>query len=356
MTTPRRTTPTSSQVAERAGVSRATVSFVLNEVPNKGISEKTRQRVLEAASDLGYQPNIAARSLAGGSTGTVAVVIPRSDHLHFDAYLPRLLSTVNDRCHDLGYKVLIEAADDQTRGPGAFINLVRSKRIDGLIMANMRTIDCQYVRQLAKQGFPVVAPGNGLESFYTRYTDENDVRRAQLATKHLVDLGHRRIAHIPFAPKDYEAVILRREGYEKALEEGDIAPDPKLVVCGDISAQSGYIAMQKLLKRKVSFTALFAGNDTIAVGAMRALVEAGRSVPRDVAVVGYGNIPLAAFTTPSLTTLHVDPVVQAQEAVDMLYAQMNGENYTRLEVAYDTSFIIRESCGYNTAHRDATNG
>ena len=349
--TSRRISPTSSQVAERAGVSRATVSFVLNDAPNKSISEKTRQKVLDAARDLGYQPNIAARSLAGGSTGTVAVVIARSDHLHFDAYLPRLLSTVNDCCHAYGYKVLIEAADDQTRGPGAFINLVRSKRIDGLIMANMRTIDCQYVRELAKQGFPVVAPGNGLESFFSRYTSDDDAITAYVAAKHLVDLGHRRIAHIPFAPKEYAAVALRRAGYEKALEEGEIAPDPKLIVCADISAESGYVAMQKLLKRKVKFTAVFAGNDTIALGAMRALYEAGRSIPNDVAIVGYDDIPLAAFTTPSLTTMHVDPVIQGQEAVDMLFAQMNGETYTRLEVAYDTRFIIRESCGFTSVRQ-----
>ena len=351
MMAPRRTTPTSNQVAERAGVSRATVSFVLNDLPNKGISEKTRQKVLDAASELGYQPNIAARSLAGGSTGTVAVVIARSDHLHFDAYLPRLLSTVNDRCHAFGYKVLIEAAEDQDKEPGAFVNLVRSKRIDGLIVANMRSVDCQYVRKLAKQGFPVVAPGNGLEQFYSRCTPDDDVITAQVVTKHLVDLGHRRIAHIPFAPKEFAAVSLRREGYEKALEEAGIAPDPKLVVCADISARSGYVAMQKLINRKVGFTAVFAGNDTVALGAMRALIDAGRHIPQDVAVVGYDDIPLAAFSNPSLTTLSTDPVAAGQESVDMLIAQINGEKYARLEVPYETRLIIRESCGFNAAHK-----
>jgi LacI family transcriptional regulator len=349
MTTPSRTTPTSNQVAQRAGVSRATVSFVLNEVPNKGISEKTRQKVLVAARELGYQPNIAARSLAGGSTGTVAVMIPRSDHLQFDAYLPRLLSTVNDCCHAHGYRVLLEAADDHDKEAGAFLNLVRSKRIDGLIVSNMRAMDRQYVSELARQGFPVVVPGNGLESFYARYTSDNDIETACVATAHLVDLGHRRIAHIPFAPKEYEAVTQRLAGYEKALEEGGIAPDPQLVVCADISARSGYLAMQQLLQRQVEFTALFAGNDTVAIGAMRALAEAGRSVPQDVAIVGFDDIPLAAFAMPSLTTLHIDPVTQGKEAVAMLLAQMNGTIYHRPEVAYETSLIIRESCGFNAA-------
>ena len=347
MSPSRRATPTSNEVAQRAGVSRTTVSFVLNDVRNKGISEETRQKVLDAASELGYQPNAAARSLAGGGTGTVAVVIPRSDHLHVDSYLPRLLSTVNDRCHAYGYKVLIEAAYDQVKRPGAFMNLVRSKRIDGLVVVNMRSIEYQYVRQLASQGFPIVVPGSGLESFYSRHTSTNDLINAQIVTRHLIDLGHRRIAHIPFAPKDYEAAFLRRAGYEKALTDSGLTPDPKLVVCADISARSGYEAMQKLLARKVSFSALFAGNDTIAFGAMRALHEAGRSVPRDVAVVGYDDIPLAAFAIPSLTTLRIDPVTQGEEAVDMLLAQMNGESYTRLETPYDNSLIVRESCGFH---------
>ena len=163
MPPPRRATPTSSEVAKRAGVSRTTVSFVLNDVRSMGISEETRQKVLQAANELGYEPNAAARILAGGSTGTIAVVIPRSDHLHVDAYLPRLLGIINDCCHIHGYKVLLEAADDQFKDPGAFMNLVKGKRIDGIIVVNMRSVEYEYVRKLAKQGFPVVVAGNGLE-------------------------------------------------------------------------------------------------------------------------------------------------------------------------------------------------
>jgi LacI family transcriptional regulator len=347
-----RVTPTSHEVARRAGVSRTTVSFVLNDLRNKGIGEETRQRVLQAAAELGYQPHAAARSLAGGSTGTVAVLIPSSAHLHVDAYLPSLLSTVNDRCHAYGYKVLLEASDDQVkRGGGAFMDLVRSKRIDGLIVANMRSVECEYVRELAAQGFPVVVPGNGLESFYSRCTDENDIVTARIATKHLTDLGHRRIAHLGFAPSEFEAVALRRAGYEQALREVGVEPDPELVAYADISARSGYAAMQELLARQVRFTALFAGNDTIAFGAMHALRAAGRRIPEDVAVVGYDDIPLAEFAAPPLTTLRIDPVTQGEEAVDMLLAQMNGETYDRLEFPYDARFIIRESCGYNAQHR-----
>lgn len=340
-----RSTPTSHEVARRAGVSRTTVSFVLNDLRNKGIGEETRQRVLQAAAELGYQPHAAARSLAGGSTGTVAVLIPSSAHLHVDAYLPSLLSTVNDRCHAYGYKVLLEASDDQVkRGGGAFMDLVRSKRIDGLIVANMRSVECEYVRELAAQGFPVVVPGNGTEAFYSRQASNSDEESAFVATRHLLDLGHRRIAHIPFSSKAFEVVRQRRAGYERALREDGIDPDPKLVVYANISAESGYVAMQKLLQRNVDFSALFAGNDTIAFGAMRALSDAGRRIPDDVSVVGYDDVPLAAFVTPPLTTVRTDPVVQGEEAVDMLMARINGESYKRPETCYTTRLIVRQSC------------
>ncbi len=349
----RRSTPTSSEVALRAGVSRTTVSFVLNDVRSRGISEETRQKVLDAARDLRYEPHAAARVLAGGRTGTIAVVIPASDHLHVDAYLPRVLATVNDCCHALGYKVLLEIADDQGKSKNAFVNLVRSKRIDGLVVVNPRDDDLPGIRRLVEQGFPVVVPSNGTESFYTRRTLVDDIACARLVTEHLVGLGHRRIAHIGFASTDYVAVRLRQEGYMQILREHGIEFDPALVEYAAISAQSGYTAMQRLLARKVEFTALFAGNDTIAFGAMRALYEAQLRIPEDVAVVGYDDIPLAAFAVPPLTTLRIDPVSQGREAVDMLIARMAGEAYEAPESAYAFELIVRQSCGTPKKRRNA---
>jgi LacI family transcriptional regulator len=342
MTRYRVTTPTSSEVAQRAGVSRTTVSFVLNDSPNKGISEETRKRVLEAAQELGYTPNAAARSLKGGGTGTVAVVIARSEHLHVDAFLPRLLSTVNESFQLQGYRVLIEAAE----GPeGEFLNLVRSKRIDGLIVANVRERDRLLVKQLSEEGFPVVMPGNGLERFNTRHTDVDDSWAAQRGVEHLLKLGHRRIAHIGFGSEAYQNVQSRRVGYERALREAGISPDPALVTNADISARSGQVAMQRLLDTGVDFSALFAGNDTIALGAMKALRLAGRRLPDDVAIVGYDDIPLADFAHPPLTTLRSDPVLQGQEAVDQLLALMGGKAPHVSSDAYEVSLVVRESCG-----------
>jgi len=341
----RRIAPTSAAVAERAGVSRTTVSFVLNDVRSMNISEATRLKVLEAARELGYEPHAGARSLAGGITGTLAVLIPRSDHLHVDAFLPRLLSAVNDRCHVYGYKVLLEAADDQGKAPGAFMNLARGKRVDGLVIGNMRAAERPFVEMLHTDGFPVAVPGNGIDAFHTRSGGSDDIVQARLITQHLLALGHQRIAHVAFAAAEFEVVTLRRTGYEQALRGSDIEPDPSLVAYGDVSAQSGYIAVRAMLERRATFTALFAGNDTIAFGAMRALLEAGLRVPQDVAVVGYDDIPLAPFAAPALTTMLTDPIARGHEAVDMLHAQMTGVPYRRQTKPYLARLVVRESCG-----------
>jgi len=341
----RRIAPTSAEVAERAGVSRTTVSFVLNDVRSMNISEATRLKVLEAARDLGYEPHAGARSLAGGSTGTVAVLIPRSDHLHVDAFLPRLLSAVNDRCHVYGYKVLLEAADDQGKAPGAFMNLARGKRVDGLVIANMRVAERPFVEQLHADGFPIVVSGNGVDAFHTRSGESDDIVQARLVTQHLLALGHKRIAHVAFAAPEFEVVVLRRTGFEQALRDAGIKPDPALMAYADISAQSGYLEVRAMLERGASFTALFAGNDTIAFGALRALLEAGLRVPQDVAVVGYDDIPLAPFAAPALTTMLTDPIARGHDAVDMLHGQMTGVPYRRQTKPYLTRLVVRESCG-----------
>jgi LacI family transcriptional regulator len=353
-TTPRRRiAPTSAAVAERAGVSRTTVSFVLNDVRSMNISEATRLKVLEAARELGYEPHAGARSLAGGITGTLAVLIPRSDHLHVDAFLPRLLSAVNDRCHVYGYKVLLEAADDQGKAPGAFMNLARGKRVDGLVIANMRAAERPFVEMLHADGFPVAVPGNGIDAFHTRSGGSDDIVQARLITQHLLALGHQRIAHVAFAAAEFEVVTLRRNGYEQALRGSGIEPDPSLVAYGDVSAQSGYIAVRAMLERRATFTALFAGNDTIAFGAMRALLEAGLRVPQDVAVVGYDDIPLAPFAAPALTTMLTDPIARGHEAVDMLHGQMTGVPYRRQTKPYLARLVVRESCGAASAAAQA---
>lgn len=351
MTPGRPRPPTSAQVALKAGVSRTTVSFVLNDVLDRGISESTRAKVLAVARDMGYQPNAAARSLASGSTGTVALVIPKASHLYVDAFLAQLVATLNEACHHHGLKMLIESTDEEGREPGGFMNLVHQRSIDGLIVANPRTSEHAHLEHIAQAGIPLVVltsrPGD-LAQFFTVPSDT--FLSAKTAVQHLLALGHDKIAYISFAQPEFDSVHEREIGWRNALTEAGHTPDPALVEYADISAQSGYDAARRLLARGVKFSALFAGNDTIAFGAMQALREARLRIPQDVAIVGYDDIPMAAFACPPLTTVRTDPIGHAQAALQLLLAQFNGQQTpSQTDHTVQAKLVVRASCGAKPA-------
>jgi DNA-binding LacI/PurR family transcriptional regulator len=340
------TSPTSAEVARKAGVSRTTVSFVLNDVRDRGISEATRARVLAAADELGYRPNIAARMLAGGASATVGLVMPQAAHLYDDVFLAHLVGSINEACHRAGLKMLIESTDGEGREPGGFVDLVRSRRIDGLIVVNLRRSEHAHLRQIAAAGIPLVVLGSGRDGtgdFHTLGTDNH--HGATLAVDHLLDLGHRCIAHVGFAPSEFHSVCERERGWRDALAARGITPAPSWVAQADISAESGWRATRELLARGVPFTALFVGNDTVAFGALRALREAGRRVPDDVAVVGYDDLPLAPFAAPPLTSIRTDPAAHGREAMDMLLALMAGQGGAATHRDIGAALVVRASCG-----------
>jgi LacI family transcriptional regulator len=340
------TSPTSSAVARRAGVSRTTVSFVLNNVMDQGISETTRERVLAAAREMGYTPNAAARMLVSGRAGTVGLVIPKASHLYVDVFLAQLVACLNEECHRNGLKLLIESTEDEGREPGGFVNLVRSSRIDGLIVVNLRLSEHEHLLRIRDAGIPLVVFGGGpdLQDFNTIGNDTG--KSARKAVMHLLELGHRRIAYVSFAPRGYRSVNQREQGWRDALASQGIEPEPGWIEYADISAHSGYLATQRLLARGARFTALFAGNDTIAFGAIRALNEAGLRIPQDVALIGYDDIPLAEFATPPLTTMRSDAVGHGKDAMTMLLAQLQGKpDAVALHAERDAELVIRRSCG-----------
>lgn len=337
---------TSQQVAKKAGVSRTTVSFVLNDVPGTNISEETRARVLRAAAELGYVPNAAARSLVSGQTLTIGLVVSHAEHLQVDAYIPQLLYSISHTSHQHGYRVLLETVEDVSR-TDAYLELVRGQRIDGLIVLNLRSDDKQ-LPELIRRNFPVVLIGfrqwEGLEEkIFAVETD--DLAASRQATQHLIALGHTRIAHITFSPENYYATQSRHRGYRLAIEAAGLEYNPVLVQFGNYSAASGYTAMQRLLNRKPYPTALFAGNDTIALGAMAAIHEKGLCIPQDIAVVGYDDIPTAPYMTPPLTTVRIPAVEQGRLAVELLSNLMRGVSPKHSHIRLPAPLVIRESCG-----------
>lgn len=337
---------TSLEVAQHAGVSRTTVSFVLNNVEGSNISAETRAKVRRAADELGYTPNEAARSLVSGQTRTVGLVISHAEPLQVDAYIPQLLYSLTAASHQNGYQVMLETIQKNNH-PSNYVRLVEGHRIDGLIVLNTWSHDTQ-LPMLLERKFPVVMlglPQNMTMNEQTFLVEIDGRGAAARATKHLTDLGHSRIAHITFTPEKHDLVQPRRQGYKDALEAAGLVFDPQLVRFGSYSAQSGFEAMNSLLQRKPRPTALFAGNDTIALGAMAAIRDHGLRIPEDIAVVGFDDIPTAPFMAPALTTIHAPAIQQGRTAIEMLLQRMQGKTPALHRVVLEAPLVVRKSCG-----------
>jgi LacI family transcriptional regulator len=209
------------------------------------------------------------------------------------------VASINEECHACGLKLLLGSTEDGLREPGSFLQLVRSRSIDGLIVAHLRTSEHAHLRQLSDGGIPLVVLGcDGPDMECYHLLGDDTSLSAKLAVNHLIRLGHREMAFVNCAQPEHQSVNNRERGWRQALIEHGIELKPDWISYADISARSGFEATRELLSRhssKTRFTALFAGNDTIAFGAIRALHEAGLRVPHDVAVVGYDDIPLAAY-------------------------------------------------------------
>jgi LacI family transcriptional regulator len=336
---------TSHDVARRAGVSRATVSMVLNRSDAVTLSAETRQRVFDAAAELGYRPNSAARMLVRGDTETIGLVVTHPQVLSVDGFVPQLLYGISQVNRESGYRVLLEGVESGA-GLHAYADLVESRRIDGMIVLNPPT-DAPQIHALIDQGFPLVLLGS------VRHPREHacnfSTRRAiRRSVDHLVGLGHRAIAHIGFSPPGFVATDARLNSYRESLTAHGIAPDDRLVAYGAFSAESGHTAMQELLARGGERpTALLAGNDTIALGAMAAITDAGLSVPDDIAIVGFDDLPFAAQLRPALTTVRNPGVEQGRQAAQLLIRLLKGEPIAQRRIALPTELIIRDSCGAN---------
>ncbi len=334
---------TSHEVAKRAGVSRTTVSFVLNNV-EANISKETRQRVLQAAKELDYVPDAAARMLASRQTRTLGLVIFDAIHLQVDAFISKVLYSLTEVSREHDFRVIVEAVEDLGRDD-AYLSLVQAKQIDGLIVLNPRSDDSQLPR-LIDEGFPLVLVGKIKHPGAYCVYHKSAVREA---VTHLISLGHERIAHITYAPIAYRSADSRLRNYRRALAEAGINADEKLIRYGNYTAQSGYEAMNSLLAAKLRPTAVFAGNDTIAIGAMSAIHRHGLRIPEDIAIVGYDDIPVAPFTIPPLSTVRTPALMQGRLAGEMLIKLLQGEKPARPQIMLETELLIRESCGAKLA-------
>jgi LacI family transcriptional regulator len=334
---------TSQDVADQVGVSRTTVSLVLNKVPGVQISDDTRRRVIQAAAELGYVPDAAARALASRRSQIIGLVLARDpQHLAADAFITQILDGLIDVVHHNGMRLLTDIVAPHHRG-GTYLDMVRAKHIDGMIFSGPR-IDDEALKALEVDDFPTVLMGQ-LPNTSLYSVDVDNCAAARIAVAHLINLGHTRIACITNASTTYTAAEGRLCGYREALETAGLHYDESLVRFGDFNPQSGYQQMKCLLESGPNPTAVFVASDVVALGAMSAIKESGLMIPGDIAIVGFDDVPFSRFVDPPLTTVSLPATELARKSCEVLFKLIQHDLPTEKNIFLDTHLVVRRSCG-----------
>ncbi|MCB0063291.1 MAG: LacI family DNA-binding transcriptional regulator, partial [Caldilineaceae bacterium] len=311
------------------------VSYVLNNGP-RPVSSPTRLRVEDAIAALGYYPNEVARSLRLQQSSTIGLMIPNATNPVY-AEIARELERI---CSEAGFVVLLCNSDRQPAREEKFVQLLRAKGVDGVVVLPHQQPEC-LLEPLLLAHIPTVVLEHDLPNVYCiSIAEENGGR---LATQHLIDLGHRRIAHLRRHPTSAQST-LRVVGYRAALAAADLPYDPALVVECDAGYAAGAEAMQQLLALPNPPTAIFTHNDVLATGAIHAIHYAGLSVPGDISVVGYDDIASAAFLNPPLTTVRHPKAEIGALAAQILLNLIQGKEQSKPQtVVVPVELIVRGS-------------
>jgi DNA-binding LacI/PurR family transcriptional regulator len=328
--------PTLEAVAARAGVSRATVSRVVNGSPK--VSPEIRDTVQRAVEVLGYVPNQAARSLVTRRTDSIALVVSESATRIFsdDPFFAGIIRGVSQEL-DAADKQLVLIMAGSTLNHDQIERYAAGGHIDGVMVASLHGAD-PLPGVIARMGLPVVCSGRPLSSGAPPYVDVDNVGGARMAVRHLLDAGRHRIATIA-GPQDMNAGIDRLAGYRAELRDSQRR---SIVAIGDFSRESGEQAMHQLLDDDPNLDGIFVASDLMADGALRALRRAGRRVPDDVAVVGFDDIDLSRYTEPPLTTVQQPTIEMGRQMARQLLRLAGGESIDEALVL-PTRLVIRSS-------------
>jgi len=335
-------------VAKKAGVSFKTVSRVLNNEAN--VSVETQEKVRKAISALQYSPSIAARVLAGSRSFLIGLLYdtPSSYYTH------SVQMGALERCREAGFHLVLEKCDSQARNAAAAIlTTIRHTRLDGVILTPPLSDNYAIRESLVEQQIlqVLISPPKldaALASVYM-----NDRQAAFDMTQHLISLGHKRIGFIKGLSR-HGAAMLRQLGYQDALKSSGIKPDEDMIKDGNFRFQSGADAAEQLLTQNEPPTAIFASNDEMAAGAVATAHRLGLSIPRDLSVAGFDDVPYASITWPALTTVHQPIVEMGAAAADLLIAGIQSKRHEPAERARSISFRhdlkIRASTGPAPKH------
>ncbi len=327
------------KIARLAGVSTATVSRVINNYPH--VSVEVRRRVEEVIAREGFQPNAAARALALQKTEVIGVIMPDGvEGLFSSSYFPILLSGITGAMSKTEYAMSLWGGQTRLETERIYERILRYRRMDGALLISAANGYNLSERLIEKQ-IPVVLMGR-INHPLVSTVHVDSVVAGRMATEHLIRLGRRRIAHVG-GPLDFISAHERHDGYRLALESSGIAYDSNIVVWGDFSEQSGYLLTEPLIKQGID--AVFCANDSMAIGLLRALREQGIAVPRDIAVIGFDDLPISKSVTPTLSTIRQPIAEKGRVATELLIDILNGIVTPPQQVILPTELIVRESCG-----------
>lgn len=330
--------PTIADVAELAGVSRATVSFVLNDRP--GVARATQERVRAAAAELGWSPSRSARALSTGRARAVGLVLAREPEvIGIDPFYPAFMAGIESVISQSGDGLMLQMSREADE-TDTYRRLAADRRVDGVFLTDLRVDDLR-LELVHELGLPAVAVGAGEDSNGLTSVNLDDRAVVADAVRHLVELGHRRIAYVA-GPEEYLHARRRRQAWAAALAEAGLPEGP--VMPGGFTAEGGARATQALLARPDRPTAIVYGNDLSATAGMAAAYEAGLRIPDDLSVVGYDDVPLTSWTRPPLTTCRADATSWGRAAAQALMEVI--EEGTAPDVELEpAALVVRGSTG-----------
>lgn len=302
-------------VAERAGVSITTVSHVINQT--RFVSDDLLERVNKAMEELDYHPNSLARSLRSGKTKTIGLVIPDISNQFF----AEISREIEDRGFEQGYSVILCNTDDERNKEKIYIDVLITKQVDGIVFISAGEMSDNLKKTIASN-VPIVIADRDIKEINSDIILLDNCAGGYEATQYLIGLGHQRIGCIT-GPSPVTPSAQRLEGYKKAMKELNLHIDPSLIISGDFRYQSGEAAMQELLVNQQPPTAVFAFNDMMALGAIRAIYNKGMRIPDDISLIGFDDIPLSCIMSPALTTMAQPIHEMATLVIDLLIERIH---------------------------------
>ena len=329
---------TIKDVAKKAGVSIATVSRVINNSPK--VSEKTRQRVLEVIRELNFMPNIIAQGLQTKRTNTIGLIFPDATSYYFAEIIRGIIGVVQKQ----KYHVVISSSHDENDELRTLISMLQSGRVDGMVLMMPTITDSKFLKHTLKN-FPVVFVCTNIKTGKSTSVIIDNFNGAKKVTSHLIEHGHRRIGFIHGSPNNFDSRE-RYRGYLSALANAGISKSELYEARGNFTEQSGFNAAMELFSQPSPPTAIFAANDSMAIGAIEAAKRLSLNVPNDVAIVGFDDISTSRYVEPALTTVRV-PVFEVGEIVGkIILKHLSGEGGSVEEkIVIPVELVVRKSCG-----------